>query len=82
MELIMSKREMLAEYFALNINDNGEVESIPMLLKGYMPSIGKLPSFLLRLGGRVSLLLFSSSSSGLFPIVTNSVNYRSFGPMK
>lgn len=50
----MGKREMLAEYFSLSINDEGEVESIPLLLKGYVPNIAKLPTFLLRLGPRVN----------------------------
>ena len=47
---IMSRKEMMKEYFSLDISDAGEIEAIPLLLKGYMPSIAKLPTFLLRLG--------------------------------
>lgn len=44
---------MLRDYFSLDINDEGELVSLPLLLKGYTPSMGKLPSFLLRLGPNV-----------------------------
>ncbi|EXJ55263.1 DNA mismatch repair protein MLH1 [Cladophialophora yegresii CBS 114405] len=47
---LMKSKEMLAEYFSLNIADDGHLETIPLLLKGYMPCMAKLPTFLLRLG--------------------------------
>ncbi|KAK5117241.1 hypothetical protein LTR62_005858 [Meristemomyces frigidus] len=50
---LLSRRAMLAEYFALEISEEGEVLTLPLLLKGYMPSLGKLPNFLLRLGPHV-----------------------------
>ncbi|KAK6531207.1 DNA mismatch repair protein [Arthrobotrys megalospora] len=53
-ETIFEKREMMAEYFSLNINDECEIESIPLLLKDYTPNLAKLPTFLLRLGPRVN----------------------------
>ncbi|KAL2429832.1 DNA mismatch repair protein MLH1 [Exophiala dermatitidis] len=49
-EQLMGRREMLAEYFSFNISDDGLLESIPLLLKGYTPCMAKLPTFLLRLG--------------------------------
>lgn len=45
---------MLRDYFSLDISDDGNLHTIPILLKGYMPSLGKLPAFLLRLGPNVS----------------------------
>lgn len=54
-KLLLDKRVMLRDYFSVDINDEGELVSIPMLLKGYTPCLGKLPSFLLRLGPNVSL---------------------------
>ncbi|KAF3935562.1 hypothetical protein ABW19_dt0202977 [Dactylella cylindrospora] len=51
---ILEKQEMLKEYFSMNINGHGEIESIPLLLKGYTPNMAKLPTFLLRLGPRVN----------------------------
>ena len=51
---IMDRREMLAEYFELTISDDGELIGIPLLLKDYMPSLAKLPHFLLRLGPYVN----------------------------
>ena len=47
---LIKSRAMLAEYFSLNISDDGQLETIPLLLKGYMPCMAKLPTFLLRLG--------------------------------
>jgi len=47
---LYSKREMLKEYFSLEIDDNGNLLTIPLLIKNYMPCMGKLPTFLLRLG--------------------------------
>lgn len=47
---LMDRRQMMAEYFSLEISDAGLVETLPLLLKGYMPCMAKLPTFLLRLG--------------------------------
>ena len=52
----MDRREMLAEYFALTISDSGLVESLPLLLRDYIPNLDNLPSFLTRLGPQVSIL--------------------------
>ena len=49
-ETLINRREMLDEYFSLQISPDGNLLSIPLLLKGYIPSLGKLPRFLLRLG--------------------------------
>ncbi|KAL4956049.1 putative DNA mismatch repair protein Mlh1 [Aspergillus filifer] len=51
---LMNRKEMLAEYFAIHISHAGELLSIPLLLKGYLPCLGKLPRFLLRLGPYVN----------------------------
>lgn len=47
---LIDRREMLHEYFSLQISPTGDLLSIPLLLKGYLPCLGKLPRFLLRLG--------------------------------
>ncbi|KAL7963237.1 DNA mismatch repair protein MutL [Trichoderma compactum] len=47
-------REMLQEYFSLEITPTGELASIPLLVKGYTPSLGRLPQFLIRLGPHVN----------------------------
>ena len=52
-EQLISRRDMLAEYFALEISEEGELLSIPLLVKGYMPPMAKLPNFLLRLGPHI-----------------------------
>ncbi|KAI0171826.1 DNA mismatch repair protein MutL [Hypoxylon sp. FL1284] len=52
-EQLIERREMILEYFSLEISPAGELLSIPLLLKGYTPSMAKLPQFLLRLGPHV-----------------------------
>ena len=47
---LMGRKEMLSEYFSLSISDAGEVETLPLMLKGYEPSLARLPTLLLRLG--------------------------------
>lgn len=47
---LISQREMLHEYFSLDISAAGDLLGIPLLMKGYTPSLTKLPRFLLRLG--------------------------------
>lgn len=50
---LVERREMLSEYFSLEISPAGELLSIPLLVKGYTPPLAKLPQFLLRLGPHV-----------------------------
>ncbi|KAG6030110.1 hypothetical protein E4U41_000176 [Claviceps citrina] len=50
---LVERREMLQEYFSLEISPAGQLISIPLLVKGYTPPLGKLPRFLLRLGPNV-----------------------------
>ncbi|KAI0111381.1 DNA mismatch repair protein [Daldinia grandis] len=52
-EQLIERREMLLEYFSFDISPAGELSSMPLLLKGYTPSMAKLPRFLLRLGPHV-----------------------------
>jgi DNA mismatch repair protein MLH1 len=47
---LIDRRDMLDEYFSLQISEDGELRGIPLLLKSYVPSLAKLPRFLLRLG--------------------------------
>jgi DNA mismatch repair protein MLH1 len=44
---------MLDEYFSIGINDDGQLTSIPMLMRDYTPNLDKLPLFLMRLGPQV-----------------------------
>lgn len=53
-ELLISKAPLLSEYFSIEITAEGQLCSIPILIKGYTPSLAKLPEFLLRLGPHVN----------------------------
>ncbi|GAB0133047.1 hypothetical protein EsDP_00001464 [Epichloe bromicola] len=50
---LVERREMLQEYFSLEISPAGQLISIPLMVKGYTPPLSKLPRFLLRLGPNV-----------------------------
>lgn len=50
---LVEKRQMLLEYFSFEISAAAELVSLPLLVKGYTPPMGKLPRFLLRLGPHV-----------------------------
>lgn len=47
---LITSRRMLQEYFSFEISDDGQLLTLPLLLKGYTPSLAKLPRFLMRLG--------------------------------
>ncbi|KAF2645602.1 DNA mismatch repair protein mutL [Massarina eburnea CBS 473.64] len=47
---LVDRRALLLEYFNMDITSDGEICTIPLLVKGYTPSLAKLPQFLLRLG--------------------------------
>jgi DNA mismatch repair protein MLH1 len=47
---LLSRRDMVNEYFSIDISEDGELRSLPLMLKGYMPSLAKLSRFLIRLG--------------------------------
>jgi DNA mismatch repair protein MLH1 len=49
-QTLIERRDMLNEYFSIQVTEDGNLLTIPLLLKGYVPSLAKLPRFLLRLG--------------------------------
>ena len=53
-EQLISKAALLGEYFSMEITPEGDLCSIPLLMKDYTPSMAKLPQFLLRLGPHVN----------------------------
>ncbi|PVU98008.1 hypothetical protein BB559_001835 [Furculomyces boomerangus] len=49
-ELFQSRREMLEEYYCIKVTSDGSLETIPMIIRDYVPNLHKLPLFLLRAG--------------------------------
>ncbi|KAI4086961.1 MAG: hypothetical protein LQ344_007130 [Seirophora lacunosa] len=47
---LIERRDMLLEYFQMEVSESGELVSIPILIKGYVPAMFKLATFLMRLG--------------------------------
>ncbi|KAJ3338697.1 DNA mismatch repair protein [Gonapodya sp. JEL0774] len=52
-DLLVDRRDMLEEYFSLHIDMEGNLQSLPLVLKGFTPVMEKLPTFFLRLGTEV-----------------------------
>ncbi|KAG0627652.1 hypothetical protein M758_2G218500 [Ceratodon purpureus] len=52
-ELLMCKAEMLKEYFAIEIDELGNLCTLPVVLDQYTPDMDRLPSFVLNLGNNV-----------------------------
>lgn len=48
-DILLQNSEMLAEYFHIEINDDGEIESLPMLIEDFSPEISKLTSYIVNL---------------------------------
>jgi len=51
--LLQSKAEMLLDYFSIEINDKGELLSLPLILDKLTPNMNGLPMFILRLATEV-----------------------------
>ncbi|CAD6582696.1 MAG: DNA mismatch repair protein [Alectoria sarmentosa] len=47
---LVASREMLLQYFNFEVSREGKLVSLPLLMKGYTPSLAKLPRFLMRMG--------------------------------
>ncbi|KAL3693116.1 hypothetical protein R1sor_006767 [Riccia sorocarpa] len=52
-ELIQCKAEMIKEYFSVEIDDQGNIRSLPVILDQYYPDMERFPSFVLTLGNEV-----------------------------
>ncbi|KAG1685931.1 DNA mismatch repair protein Mlh1 [Nymphon striatum] len=48
-QLLVSKAEMLNDYYSLRIDQKGNLHSLPLLLDNYVPDMSGLPMYILRL---------------------------------
>jgi DNA mismatch repair protein MLH1 len=44
---------MLEEYFSIEIDEDGKLQALPLVLPGFTPNLDYLPSFLLCMGFKV-----------------------------
>jgi DNA mismatch repair protein MLH1 len=51
---LVSKREMLLEYFSITIDQQGNLWTLPVLLRDYRPNLDKLPQFLMGVAKEVN----------------------------
>lgn len=52
-KILIEKEAIMKEYFGLKINNEGDIETIPILLKNHRPSMCFLPIYILRLATEV-----------------------------
>lgn len=52
-EILVAKAPIMREYFSLSINKEGLLESIPIVIEDYTPSVVHLPTYVLRLATEV-----------------------------
>ncbi|XP_021370788.1 DNA mismatch repair protein Mlh1-like [Mizuhopecten yessoensis] len=52
-EFLSSKREMLQDYFSVEIDETGNLCTVPMLLENFVPDMEGLPMYILRLATEV-----------------------------
>ncbi|XP_060070717.1 DNA mismatch repair protein Mlh1-like isoform X2 [Ylistrum balloti] len=52
-DFLSSKREMLEDYFSMEIDQNGNLCTVPMLLENFVPDMDGLPMYILRLATEV-----------------------------
>ncbi|KAB0378960.1 hypothetical protein FD755_010538 [Muntiacus reevesi] len=53
-EFLKKKAEMLADYFSLEIDEEGNLVGLPLLIDNYVPPLEGLPVFILRLATEVN----------------------------
>lgn len=53
-DLLKSRTDMLDDYFSLEISEEGNLLTLPMLLENYEPPLLNLPAFILRLASDVN----------------------------
>ena len=50
---LKEKADMLLDYFSMEIDQEGQLLSLPLLLEGYVPCLHELPMFVLRIATEV-----------------------------
>ncbi|XP_065885951.1 DNA mismatch repair protein Mlh1-like [Dysidea avara] len=53
-DLLCNKTDMLKDYFSMEINEDGEMLTLPLLLDSYTPNLDNLPRLLLKLATEVN----------------------------
>lgn len=75
-ELLICKAGMLKEYFALEIDELGNLCTLPVVLDQYTPDMDRLPSFVLNLGNNVR-----TDSSECYEHSISIVIYKDYQPL-
>lgn len=52
-KLLVSKRGLLQEYFAIDISEDARLRALPIIIAGHNPVLGYMPSFLVNLATQV-----------------------------
>ncbi|XP_002735708.1 DNA mismatch repair protein Mlh1 [Saccoglossus kowalevskii] len=52
-DFFKSKKEMLLDYFSMEVDEDGQLCTLPLLLENYIPPLAGLPMFILRIATEV-----------------------------
>lgn len=52
-ELLINKKVMLDDYFAIKIDGDGQLCSLPLMLNGHEPNMNMIPKFIYELGTQI-----------------------------
>ncbi|XP_077979324.1 DNA mismatch repair protein Mlh1-like [Glandiceps talaboti] len=52
-DFLQTKTEMLHDYFSMEVDEDGQLNTLPLLLDNYIPALEGLPMFILRLATEV-----------------------------
>lgn len=64
--VLMENRDLLREYFSITINDRGELETLPVIVRSYVPLMSHLPLFLIRLACEVDFEVEKECFASIF----------------
>ena len=67
-ELLKQKSEMLQEYFCIDIDKDGNLSRLPVILDQYTPDMDRVPEFILCLGNDVGL-----TCHNIFPLARSTI---------
>jgi DNA mismatch repair protein MLH1 len=63
--LLQEKREMLSEYFSIDIDESGQLTSLPLIISHLSPVMNGLPNFLYLLGDKIDWTQEESCLGGI-----------------
>ena len=81
LDVVISRREMLVDYFSMEVSDSGQILSLPILLEGYSLDWSRVPAFVAELALDVDwknekkcFQTFGKALANLYSVSANNVD--------